>query len=134
MQLVRGKDYDIIDYDENSSKIERVYNGDKVSIVKVINENGKVSKVLYHDENGVLSNISMYNVNTGKETQNITFKANGKTISSIRVYNEDTNALEKVAFYKEDGSVSTLVLYDKLGIEAQCSMFCDNGEVIKFNI
>ena len=75
--------------------------------------------------------MSVYNTETGKEIKNITYKSDGKTISSVREYNTETEKLSCVTFYKPDGvSPSTIIEYDDYGDECQFTLYADDGEVI----
>ena len=122
------------DYDK-SYKIEKVYDGKKLSVIKILDKKDKIYKALFYDEFERLSNLSIYDTESGKEKENITYKADGKTMSSVREYNIETDNLLKVTFYKPNGEeVSSIVEYDESGKESQCLIFCDNGEVEKFVI
>ena len=122
----------LIDNDENCYKIKRIFNKEnQLSLVQILDSKDKIYKCLFYRDGKHVSNICVYNVETGKEIKNITYRADGETISSVREYNNETGNLSCVSFYKEDGqSVSSMVEYDDNGLEAQFSLFCDDGEVI----
>lgn len=123
---------DLIGNDDNCYSIKRVYsdNGD-LSLVQVLDNRGRIYKCLFYNEDGLLSNQSVYDSKTGKEVMNITYRCDGKTISSVREYNLDTQQLMSVTFYKGDGkSPSSIIEYNDDGSDAQFSLFCDDGEVI----
>lgn len=86
---------------------------------------------MFYDETSRLSNVCIYNTDTGKEMRNVTFKQDGKTISSIRDFDPRTGALRSVSFFKPDGkSISSIIEYNELGNEIEFSLFCDDGEII----
>ena len=104
-------------------------------MLKVLDIRERICKALFYDEAGRLSNMSLYNPISGKEIKNITYKNDGKTISSIRVYNEKNNKLLKVAFFKPDGKrISSVIEYNSDGSETKCYLFCDDGEIIEFEV
>lgn len=117
------------------NNVKKIYDGNDLKIVQVLNIQGKIQKCFFYEDNGRLSNMSEYDTNTGKEIKNTTYRKDGKTISSIREYNVNDGYLRFVAFYKEDGrSISSIIEYNKFGTEIEFSLFCDDGEVITASI
>lgn len=119
--------------DTNCYKIKRIYNKDKeLSVVQVLDIRGRIYKCLFYSEGKTLSNLSVYNPDTGKEIRNVTYRHDGMTISSIREYYTKTHKISSVTFFKEDGcSPSSVVKYNELGDESHFILYCDDGEVIK---
>ena len=122
-----------LNYDQNNLyKIKKIYNEcQKLTIVQILNNQGRIQKCMFYDETSRLSNVCIYNTDTGKEMRNVTFKQDGKTISSIRDFDPRTGALRSVSFFKPDGkSISSIIEYNELGNEIEFSLFCDDGEII----
>lgn len=116
---------------DNCYKIKKVFDErNNLKMVQVLNSQCRIYKCLFYDENKRLSNISMYDTDSGKEVRNFTFRADGKTLSSMREYAEG-NRLASVTFFKEDGkSPSSTIEYDAFGRETQFSIYNDDGEII----
>ena len=67
--------------------------------------------------------------------KNITYRADGKTISSVREFDYETGRILKVVFYKKDGqSLSSVIEYDETGSEAKFSLYGDDGEITTMKI
>ena len=106
-----------------------------MSLIQVLDNQGRISKCMFYDDNKRLSNICYYNTLTGKEIKNITYRADGKTISSMREYDCKTGKPLNVIFYKDDGiNISSIIEYNESGNEAKFTLYCDNGEVISSEI
>ncbi len=127
---------DMFEVDENCYSLKRCYDKfHRLTHIKVLDIRGKLYKCLFYDDKERLSNVCLYNVSTGKEVKNATYRSDGKTISSLREYDSATNRLLSVTFFKEDGvTVSSTVEYSENGQEVQFSLYCDNGEIITQNI
>ena len=132
-QLATTNEVINLSYDQNDLyKIKKIYNeSQKLAIIQILNNHGRIQKCMFYDETSRLSNICIYNTNTGKEMRNVTFKQDGKTISSIRDFDPRTGVLRSVSFFKSDGkNVSSIIEYNELGNEIEFSLFCDDGEII----
>ncbi len=123
----------LIDGVNNCYKIKRILNNEnELSMIQILNERGRIYKCLFYDENGRTSNLCVYNPSTGKEVKNITYRSDGKTISSIREYYPTSGVIKCVTFYKEDGqNISSLVEYNENGDEVCFSLYDEKGEVTK---
>ena len=123
----------LIDGVDNCYKVKRILNNEKkLSMIQILNERGRISKCLFYDENGRSSNLCIYNPSTGKEVKNITYRADGKTISSIREYYSMSGVVKCVTFYKEDGkNISSSVEYDEKGDEVCFFLYDEKGNVSK---
>lgn len=132
-QLATTNEVFHLDYDQNNLyKIKKIYNEcQKLAIVQILNNQGRIQKCIFYDETSRLSSICIYNTNTGKPMRNVTFKQDGKTISSIRDFDPRTGMLRSVSFFKPDGkSISSIIEYNEFGNEIEFSLFCDDGEII----
>ena len=120
-----------IDVLDNCYKIKKIFDDtENLLMIQVLTSNHRIYKCIFYDEQNRLSNVSIYNTETGKEIRNYTYRGDGKTLSSMREYTED-NKLACVTFFKEDGkNPSSIIEYDSMGRETQFSIYSDNGEVI----
>ena len=132
------------------AKICAVLNTDIGHIMSFVPEEIKEEKVVsknsldYFNISKALSMefSSVYHVNTntdeyvkyesdpGKELKNITYKKDGKSISSIREYDSKTGRLLNVSFYKPDkNELSSVIEYDEFG-QSRFTLYADDGEII----
>ena len=126
MNELSGKN--LLDLQDNQYSIKRIYDGNILQTIQILNAKQKMVKCLFY-ENNKLASISHYNPETCKEIKCITYKKDGKTISSLREYNTETGKLLCITFYKEDGkSPSSIVEYDENGREIQFVLFDKQGE------
>ena len=123
----------LIDGVENCYKIKRILNNDRqLSMIQVLNERGRIFKCLFYDENGRSSNLCIYNTSTGKELKNITYRADGSTISSVIEFYSLSGAVKSVTFYKEKKkNISSSVEYDEAGDEVCFLLYDEKGNVTK---
>ena len=127
---------DWIHEDSNVCEIKRLY--DKfgaLCCIHALDIKERICRALFFDDENRLANTSIYNPETGKEIKNITYKSDGKTISSIREYDVSTEKLLNVIFYRQDGSgPSSIIQYDEYGDEVEFTLFGDDGEITTHSI
>ena len=79
-QHLSANEFFHLNYDKNNLyKIKKIYNEcQKLTIVQILNNQGRIQKCMFYDETSRLSNVCIYNTDTGKEMRNVTFKQDGK--------------------------------------------------------
>mgnify|MGYP004678466661 CR=1 FL=1 len=136
MQVIcNEKIFDFEALDDRLETIKRVYEDNILQLVQILDSKNRIKKCIFYDDGKRISNITVYNVTTGKATRNITYRNDGCTISSVREYDCNSGRLLCVSFYKEDGkTLSSIIEYDDNGVEVEFSLFCNDGEVITASI
>ena len=122
---------EFIQENESCYSIKKIYDrNDMLSVIQILDEKERICKCLFFNKTNI-TNVSIYNPETGKEIKNITYRDGGKTICSVREYDTTTEKLLNVIFFKPDGkSPSSIIEYNDLGNETQFTMFNEVGEAV----
>lgn len=108
--------------------LHRIYDKEKLSLIQILDSKERICQVVFYKDGNHIAGRTLYNSNTGKELKTITYRADGKTICSIRELNPD-GKIKRIMFMKPCGKkLSSIITYNEDGNETKCTIFDENGK------